>query len=282
MATASETRPRPSPGILLEGVSWADYEAQLEIIGNRHIRVNYDSGRMEIYSPARLRSIPEKSMAAYLASPSIVLEGVTWADYEAQLRIIGNRRIRVNYDSGRMEIMSPLRRHGNRGSLLGIMVHELVVGLGIPSKSADPVTLKRFDLEKGVEPDKLFHFRANAIAVQERREFDFTVDPPPDLVIEVDVTSNSVPRLPIYAALGTPEIWRFDDDEELQFLHIQLDGTYQARDRSRAFPALTVAEAARFLEEGQAADETAWILTFRAYIRDVLLPQHLARPDDDR
>jgi Uma2 family endonuclease len=280
MATA--TRPLPSPGILLEGVSWADYEAQLEIIGNRPIRVNYDSGRMEIYSPARLRSIPEKSMAAYLASPSVVLEGVSWADYEAQLRIIGDRHIRVNYDSGRMEIMSPLRRHGNRGSLLGIMVHELVVELGIPSKSADPVTLKRFDLEKGVEPDKLFHFGANALAVQNRREFNFTMDPPPDLVIEVDVTSDSIPRLPIFARLGIPEIWRIEDDEELQFLHLQPDGTYQPQDRSRAFPALLVAEAARFLEEGQDSNETEWTLAFRAYVRDVLVPQPPPGPADDR
>jgi Uma2 family endonuclease len=205
-------------------------------------------------------------------SPSVVLEDVPWADYEAQLRIIGDRHIRVNYDSGRMEIMSPLRRHGNDASLLGLMVHELVMELEIQYELADPVTLRRPDLEKGVEPDRLFHFGANAIAVQERREFDFTVDPPPDLVIEVDVTSNSVPRPPIFAALGIPEVWRIDEDEELQFLHLQPDGTYQPHDRSRAFPALLVAEAARFLEQGQGANKTAWIRTFRAYVRDVLVP----------
>ena len=203
-------------------------------------------------------------------SPGIILEGVTWADYEAQLRIIGDRHIRVNYDSGRMEIMSPLRKHGNGGLLLGLMVHELVMELDIQFEGADPVTLKRPDLEKGVEPDRLFHFGANAARVQEPREFDFTVDPPPDLVIEVDVTSSSVPRLPIFAALGIPEVWRIDDDEELQFLHLQPDGTYQPRDRSLAFPALLVAEAARFLEQGQGANKTAWIRTFRAYVRDGL------------
>jgi Uma2 family endonuclease len=213
--------------------------------------------------------------------PSVVLEDVTWDEYEAQLRIIGNRQIRVNYDSGRMEIMSPLRRHGNGATLLGWMVKEIVVELRIPSQAADPVTLKRPDLVKGVEPDRLFHLGANAIAVQQRREFDFTVDPPPDLVIEVDVTSSSVPRLPIFAALGIPEVWRIDDeDEELQFLHLQLDGTYQPQDRSRAFPALFVAEAARFLEQGQGADMTSWILTFRAYVRNVLVP--LVRPAEDR
>jgi len=203
-------------------------------------------------------------------SPGIVLEDVTWDDYEAQLRIIGDRHIRVNYDSVRMEIMSPLRRHGNGATLLGWMVTELVVELGIQVEGADPVTLKRPDLGKGVEPDRLFHFGDNAAKVQENREFDLTVDPPPDLVIEVDVTASSVPRLPIFAALGIPEVWRIDDDEELQFLHLQPDGTYQPRDRSRAFPALRVAEAARFLEQGQGANKTVWIRTFRAYVRDVL------------
>jgi Uma2 family endonuclease len=214
-------------------------------------------------------------------SPGIVLEGVTWDDYEAQLRIIGNRHVRVNYDDGRMEIVSPLWRHGNRGTLLGLMVHELVMEFDIQFEGADPVTLKRPDLGKAVEPDRLFYFRANAARVQALRELDLTVDPPPDLVIEVDVTASSVPRLPIFAALGILEVWRIDDDEELRFLHLQPDGTYQPRDRSRAFPALLVAEAARFLEQGRGANKTAWIRSFRAYVRDVLVPRPPA-PADDR
>ena len=212
-------------------------------------------------------------------SPGVVLEDVTWAEYEAQLRIIGDRHIRVNYDSGRMEIMSPLRRHGNDATLLGWMVHVLVEELDIPTKAADPVTLRRPDLDKGIEPDRLFHFAANAVAVQDGREFDFTVDPPPDLVIEVDMTSSSVPRLPIYAALGVPEIWRVEDGD-LQFLYLQPDGTYQPRDHSRAFPALAVAEAIRFLDQGRGSNETAWIRIFRAYVRDILVPQRRAEPDD--
>jgi Uma2 family endonuclease len=208
--------------------------------------------------------------------PAVVFESASWADYEAQLRIIGNRHIRVNYDSGRMELMSPLWRHGNGATLLGWMVQTLVEELDIQVEGADPVTLKRPDLEKGVEPDRLFYFDANAAKVQANRELNLTIDPPPDLVIEVDITSSSVPRLPIFAALGIPEVWRIDEDDELQFLHLQPDGTYQARPQSRAFPALLAAEVARFLDQGQGANKTAWIKTFRAYVRDVVVP---ARPD---
>jgi Uma2 family endonuclease len=216
--------------------------------------------------------------------PGILLEDVPWADYEAQLRIIGERHIRVNYDSGRMELISPTKQRGPAvvSCLLAWLVEIMVDEIDVQFEGADPLTLKRRDLEKGVEPDKLFYFRESAAKVQGNRELDLIVDPPPDLVIEVHVTHSEVPRLPIFAALGIPEVWRIDDDDdELQFLHLQPDGTYQPRDHSRAFPALLVAEAARFLEQGQGANKTAWIRTFRAYVRDVLVPQHQARPDDD-
>ena len=203
---------------------------------------------------------------------TVVIEDVTWEEYEAQLRIIGDRHIRVNYDNGRMEIMSPLRRHGNRSYLLGRMVDTLTEEFDILVEAADPVTLKRPDLAKGVEPDKLYHFRDNAAIVQGPREFDFAVDPPPDLIIEVDETSTSVPRMPIFASLGILEVWRLKRGV-LHFLHLQPDGTYQARDRSRAFPVLTLAEATRFLEQGLRSEANPWIRAFRAFVRDVLVPR---------
>ncbi len=124
-------------------------------------------------------------------------------------------------------------------------------------------------LEQGVEPDKSYHFGANAEKVRGKRDLDLTIDPPPDLVIEVDMTSSSIPRLPIFAALGIPEVWRLEG-EDLQFLHLQPDGTYQPQTHSRAFPNLPLNEAARFLEQGQTANRAAWIRSFRAYVREVL------------
>ena len=160
------------------------------------------------------------------------------------------------------------------------MVDVLIEELDIPCDAADPVTLRRPDLEKGVEPDKLYYFGANALRVQGSRDLDLTVAPPPDLVIEVDVTSSSVPRLPIFVALGIPEVWRIEE-EDLQFLHLQPDGTYQPRDESLAFPGLLVAEAARFLEQGQTALKAPWLRSFRAYVRDVLIPRPPEGPADD-
>jgi Uma2 family endonuclease len=208
---------------------------------------------------------------------SVVLEDVTWEEYEAQLRIIGDRHIRVNYDDGRMEIMSPLSRGGNRSYILGRMVDTLTEEFDIPHFPADAVTLKRPDLAKGVEPDKLYFLRANAAKVRRLLDLDLTVDPPPDLIIEVDETFSSVPRLPIFAALKILEVWRIKGGV-LQFLYLQSDGSYVARDRSRAFPSLTLQEAARFLEEGLCSDPTPWIRSFRAFVRDILVPRR--KPGD--
>jgi Uma2 family endonuclease len=208
---------------------------------------------------------------------SVVLEDVSWEEYEAQLRIIGNRPIRVNYDDGRMEIMSPRIRRGNHSYLLGRMVDTLTEELDIAHLPADPVTLKRADLAKGVEPDKVYFFGDDPARVLRTRELDLTIDPPPDLIIEVDETSTSVPRLPIFASLGILEVWRIKRGA-LHFLHLQPDGTYQARDRSRAFPVLTLAEAGQFLEQGLRSDVNPWIRAFRAFVRDVLVPRRDAGP----
>ncbi len=205
-------------------------------------------------------------------------EGVSWDDYEAMLRIVGNRPIRVTYDQGRMVLMSPLFQHGNPAYLLARMVDELVEALGITYEPSDSVTFRRRDLKKGVEPDKCYFFGENALRIRGKRDIVLPQDPPPDLVVEVDVTASSLERLPIFAALGIPEVWRFSD-AGLEFLHLQPDTTYRASDRSRAFPMFPVSEAARFLNEGRDADKIAWVRSFRAYVRDNLVPRPQERPE---
>jgi Uma2 family endonuclease len=207
-----------------------------------------------------------------------VFDGVSWDDYEAMLRIVGDRPIRVTYDRGRMEIMSPLWTHGNPSYLIGAMVAVLVEELGIRFEPADPVTFRRRDLEMGAEPDKCFYFGENAARVCGKRDIILPDDPPPDLVVEVDVSASSVERFPIFAALGVPEVWRLSD-QGLELLHLQPDSTYRAGDRSRAFPDLLASEAARFLHLGLDMDKTAWLRSFRAYVHVHLVPRPQERPD---
>jgi Uma2 family endonuclease len=199
-----------------------------------------------------------------------VFDGVSWDDYEAMLRIVGDGPPRVTYDEGRMEIMSPLRGHGGPSYLLGIMVSTLVEELDILYEPADPVTFRRKDLLKGVEPDKCFWFGHNAERVRHKRDVVLPADLQPDLVVEIDLTASSLERLPIFAALGIPEVWRVSEDAGLEFLHLTPDGVYLARESSLAFPALRVAEASRFFKEGLAGDKTKWGREFRRYVRESL------------
>jgi Uma2 family endonuclease len=201
-----------------------------------------------------------------------VFHDVSWDDYEAMLRIVGNRPIRVTYEQGNLEILSTTFGHAVLAHTLGRIADTLAEEFDIPAEAGGMTTLRRMDLARGAEPDQCFWFRETAARVRGKKRLDFHVDPPPDLVIEVDVTSSSLSRLPIFSALGVPEVWRFADDE-LRFLHRQADGSYQPRDSSLHFPFFTVAEAARFMEESGPMDKAAWIKSFRAYARDVLVPR---------
>ena len=208
----------------------------------------------------------------------VVFHGVTWDDYEAMLRLVGERPIRVTYDRGTMEVFMPSFGHEDDAHLLGRIIETLTDGLDIPMKAGRTTTHRRRDLDRGAEPDQCYWFHENARRVVGKRQLDLAVDPPPDLIIEVDVSSSSLERQPIFAAMGVPEVWRLAG-QKLDFLHREPDGTYQARDLSLNFPAVSVAEIARFLDSGRGDDETTWVRSFRAHIRDALAPRPHERLD---
>lgn len=207
-------------------------------------------------------------------SSGVVFHDVTWADYEAQLRIVGDRPIRVTYDRGTMEVFMPSFGHEDDAYRLGRMIDALTEELDIPVEAGRTTTHKRQDLDRGVEPDQCYWFGENARRMTGKRQLDLTIDPPPTLAIEVDITQSSLDRLPIFAALGIPEVWRLVAGM-LQFLHLQPDGSYQPRDTSLAFPVLSSAELTRFLEQGRAVDVTAWVRSFRAFVRKSLIGPRL-------
>ena len=166
--------------------------------------------------------------------------------------------------------MSPQWRHGGVSYLLGRLIDVLTEEWEIPVEAADPVTFKRQDIGKGVEPDKCYYFGPNAALVRGKDRLIMGEDPAPDLVIEADITHSSLDRLKTYEALGVREVWRFDG-ESLEFFHLQTDASYQSRDFSLNFPGLAVETTARFLEKGRNEDKTAWARSFRATVRE--LPQ---------
>jgi Uma2 family endonuclease len=201
-----------------------------------------------------------------------LLDGISWQFYQQFLAEVGDRPIRLTYDWGRLEIMSPLRPHESFKSILGRMVETITEELNVPVSSCGSTTLQREELQRGLEPDECYYVEHEPL-VRGVGNLDLSRDPPPDLAIEIDITSSSVNRQGIYAALGVPELWRFDG-EELWFLHLQPDGTYQPRETSRSFPFLRLADVVGFLEQLHDTDQTSVIRAFRAWFRAEILPNY--------
>jgi Uma2 family endonuclease len=194
----------------------------------------------------------------------IVLDDVSWQFYQRLLEEIGDRPIRVTFNDGSLEMMAPLPLHERWKSRIGRLVEALSEELDIEIETLGSTTFRRDDLEKGLEPDECYYVQ-HAAAVHGKDEFDLTADPPPDLAIEIDITHRSVPRQPIYAALGVPELWRFDA-RQLTVLRLR-DGTYHASSGSEVFPFLPMAQFQAFVMRMEDEPQNRVLREFRNWLR---------------
>jgi Uma2 family endonuclease len=199
-----------------------------------------------------------------------VLYNVGWKGYRGLLEIVGDHGPRIAYSRGNVELMSPLMPHEGFSRRLGRIVEAIGEELAIPFRPARSMTLDREDLDRAIEPDESYYI-ASLGRIGGKMEFDFEVDPPPDLAIEVEITNSILNKLEIYARLGVPELWRFDG-EILSVWLLQADGSYAASNRSAAFPFLPMDDVARFVLDPDMSDEGRWGMTFRRWVREVLLP----------
>jgi Uma2 family endonuclease len=197
-----------------------------------------------------------------------VLRGADWQTYQGILKALGERPVRVTYDRGRLELMTLSHGHERCSKLLGRFVEALTEELDLPIQSGGSTTLSREDLDRGLEPDQCYYLESEPL-VRDKDEIDLTTDPPPDLAIEVDVTRSSVSRLGIYAALGVPEVWRFDGETLRVYLR-GADGQYTATDRSRHFPFLSLPQVVAFLQQRTQLNETSLVRSFRTWVRELL------------
>ena len=195
----------------------------------------------------------------------VVLYNIAWSTYEAIVADNRNPGTRFTYDRGTLEIMSPSEEHERFKRLIGRMIETMTEELEIPIRSAGSTTWKSETTEQGLEPDECYYV-ANESRVRGRDEIELGADPPPDLAVEVEITSSWIDKIPIYAGLGVPEVWRYDG-KILQVEQLQADGTYARQEQSNAFPFLPLAEVPRFLDRRNATDETSWIRSFRQWVR---------------
>lgn len=196
----------------------------------------------------------------------VALSNISWKQYEELRENEENFRVRMAYDNGRLELMSPSPDHAVMKRLVGRIIEAFTEELNIPCRSLSDTTWQRPDLSKGLEADECYYI-INHHRVSSRLRVDLSVDPPPDLAVEAEISRGIVPRLPIYAALGVPEIWRCGK-HGLVACSLTSDGEYVEREFSLNLPMLRVKDLEPFLDFGLAADETAWIRGFRAWVRE--------------
>jgi Uma2 family endonuclease len=196
----------------------------------------------------------------------VYLSGLSYATYNALVTEVGDRRnLRFTYSHGRLEIMSPLQRHERAKTLLGQMIEALTEELGIPRMSCGSTTFKDELRESGLEPDECYYVQHESEV--RGRTIQLGEDPPPDLALEVDVTTRVIDRLPVYAALGFPEIWQYAGGRIVIHL-LQHNGEYAVAEQSLALPMVSVQRLVEHLNRSNATDETTWIRTFRQWVRD--------------
>lgn len=189
--------------------------------------------------------------------PALVLHNIGWDTYERLLADHAERRApRFTFDRGELEVMSPSAKHERDSVSLTLLV-EIVAGANsIPVLSVGSMTYKRRAAKRGFEPDASFYIGSEPL-VGGKEEIDPEVDPPPDLVVEVDVANSSLDRLSVFAGLGVPEVWRWVAGQ----LHIYLlhGDAYREADRSAALPMLTRENVTKFMAESRSMPRPIWL-----------------------
>ena len=195
----------------------------------------------------------------------VVMTGVSWATYERLLADLKDSSSpRLTFDKGVLEVMSPSAEHEESNRTIALLVEVLAEEFGLDVRDLGSTTFKREDLGRGFEPDSCFYIR-NEARMRGKKEVDLTVDPPPDLVVEVDITSPSLSKLPIYAAIGVPEIWRYDG-QAVTILRLE-GGGYAEAEESAALPRVTGGDLSRFIREGESKGRREWLSGVRVWAR---------------
>jgi Uma2 family endonuclease len=196
-------------------------------------------------------------MSLLIEQDHVIMHGVSWRTFQQLLADRGERGgVLLAYDRGTVGLRVPSQGHEWIKTTITQIVEAFAFARDLHYRSLGSTTFVREDLARGFEPDACFYLdHADAIAPD--RPLDWAVDPPPALVIEVDITRSSLDKLPIYSALGVLEVWRYTAREvEIRGL---IEDAYVVSDTSRVLPEINAGMLARFIEEARTTtNQTAW------------------------
>jgi Uma2 family endonuclease len=198
---------------------------------------------------------------------TLVLRDVSWEDHERLLEELADRpAVRVTYDQGTMEIMSPRPEQEEYKCFIDRIVVALGDYLDLNVEPRGSATWKKKRDAKGTEPDTCYYV-ANSDRIIGKRDIDLNVDPPPDVAVEIDATSESLSKLPIYSTLRVPEIWRYDVRHNQVQMYELRGNKYVEIQASRSFPILTDKVLADFIGHSKTKGQKAAMAAFRAWLK---------------
>jgi Uma2 family endonuclease len=197
----------------------------------------------------------------------VVIRNVSWETYEHLLKDLENQSLpRLTYDRGVLEMMSPYWEHARGEDILSEIAKIALEETDTDFEGGGPVTFKREDLKRGFEPDRCFYIR-NAEHVRGKKRLDLSVDPPPDLLIEMDVATDSMDKFPLFAAMGMPEVWRCEDAPEIWVLR---RARYLRRKNSLAIPILSEKLITELMHASLRMKRPAWLRRARRRMSELL------------
>lgn len=206
-------------------------------------------------------------MTTVLSEPDqiVILRGIHWETYE---RLVADHQessgTRLNFDCGTLEIVSPSSEHEQLKETIAFLFQLIASELEIDVVAVGSTTFRRKDLRKGFEPDASFYIR-NAQAIRKQPQIDLRWDPPPDVVVEIQVTNPAIDKLSIFAAAGVPEVWLYRDDQ-VEILGLE-SKTYQTKPESSFLPGVTDPVLTSFVRSSRTMMSVEWIKTVRAWAK---------------
>jgi Uma2 family endonuclease len=208
--------------------------------------------------------------ATLIQSPDrrVVLKHISWQTYQSLIVDLEREpAIRLTYDRGTLEIRMPLAPHETYKKIIGRLIEAATEELDLEIRSLGSLTCSREDLAKGLEPDQCYYIQ-NEKKVRGIDRIDLAKLPPPDLAVEIDITSSSLDRFSIYADLKVPEIWRYDGRSLV--IYGLVGSEYIMRDCSIALQILRTEDILRFLSLSASIGENSLVKQFRQWLRSAM------------
>ncbi|MDB9313631.1 Uma2 family endonuclease [Spirulina sp. CS-785/01] len=198
------------------------------------------------------------------AGQQLLLEDISWQQFESILTEFGEHRAaRFSYSNGLLEIRVPLPEHEKAKEIIGDMSKILLSEQGRNYETLGSTTLKNELMTQAVEPDACFYIQ-NQAAVIGKNRLDMTLDPPPDLAIEIDLTSRT--QLDNYQRLGGLELWRYSATG-LQINLLQ-NGQYREANYSPNFPEIPIIELVnQYVQQSKTSGSSQAIQHFKNWVR---------------